>query len=235
MEKQLKSRMVIDHEFSGCRYVGNSFEFNTWELTISLAAFKPDDESNIHYDLSTTFQKINMFLQCFMSDIFLVTSDDKHVVDALFGMDADNSVVIIPESPTDDVFVQALHAKLSAIAKDILYIGDVSLRSKQTKAMFVYRADGEYDLPPQEAFMGATAIYDKPWWHRYDCDTYDMTMPPDMTKEEVIAEIDTSKLFDELEQAIKEELADSELAPEVSPNQVIKMTDIQELWKPKEA
>jgi hypothetical protein len=234
MDAELKAKMCIEHDFNGCRYNNGVFDFHNWQLKINLAVYKQEDEEDAHKNLSIAFQKLNFFLQCFLTEVFVVCSHDLDVIEGFAVMDLDNNVILLPEGTTDDILVQAIHSKIATLTKDILYIGEVSLRCVQTKSSFHYNAfDGKYDLPTQEEFLGEHALHYEPWWCRYDCDTFDTMVPEGEDRDKKISDTDTSRLLDDLETSIIKDMEGNDGKPKET--RIIKMAEATEIWKPKES
>lgn len=230
MDAELKSKMCIEHDFVGCRYNNSIFDFHNWHFKINLAAFRQEDEDEAAKLMAIAFQKIKFFMECFINDVFIISNKDLHVVEGFAIMNLDNNVILLPDATSDDILVQALHSKLSCLTKDVLYIGEVSLRCEQTKSSFHYNSfDGSYDLPKQDGFMGEHALYEEPWWSRHDCDTFDTMIGDDVDRDSVIKEVDTSRLLYDLEKNILNEMEGNSGKPRET--KIIKMAEASEIWK----
>jgi hypothetical protein len=235
IEKGSRTRMFLEHKFNGCRFNQSGFECNTWRIDIGIHARSPDDsedDDSFMGNLTASFQKMNFFLSHIINDIFVVSSKNIDKFDALISMDVANPIIMLPENTTDDIFVQVLHKKLSVICGDSICIEELSLRCEEAKTTFKYsnNNNADYLLPDQKDFMGEDALYDEPWWSRYDCDTCDECVPEGIDKEEIIQQLSTRHFLDTIEQMVHEE--DKEDTDQKA--QVISMSEARKVWDPRQ-
>lgn len=236
IEKESRTRMFIEHKFNGCRFNNSAFECNSWKLDIGVHARSPDsteDDDTFMCHLSSSFQKMNFFLSQVINDLFVVSNKQIDVFDALIAMDTANPILMLPANTTDDIFVQVLHKKLSVLCGEYIFIEELSLRCEEAKTTFKYTCNNnaDYILPDQKEFMGELALYDEPWWMRYDCDTCDECVPADADKEEIIQQLSTKHYLDTIEQMVNEE--NKEEDPEQKA-QVIRMSEARKVWDPRQ-
>lgn len=236
IEKGSRTRMFIEHKFNGCKYNNSAFECNTWKLDIGIHARSPDDEEgddSFMCHLSASFQKMNFFLNQVMNDIFIVGSKNVDKFDALIAMDTANPILMLPENTTDDIFVQVLHKKLSVLCGEYICIEEISLRCEEAKTTFKYtnNNNADYILPEQIDFMGEMALYDEPWWNRYDCDTCDECVPEDVDREEIIQQVSTKHYLDTIDQMVMDEHKEED---KDQKTQVIRMSEARKVWDPRQ-
>lgn len=238
IEKGSRTRMFLEHKFNGCRYNNAGFECNTWNINIGIHARSPEDSEDDECfvgNLTSSFQKMNFFLSQIVNDVFIVSNKNLDQFELLLAMDLANPILMLPENTTDDIFVQVLHKKLSVICGENIYIEELSLRCEEAKTTFKYTANNnaDYILPDMKAFMGEAALYDEPWWSRYDCDVCDEVVPEDLPegvdKEEIISQVSTRHFLDTIEQMVQESNDDGD-----HKSQVISMSEARKVWEPRQ-
>lgn len=233
LAENCKTVMEIEHTFNGCRFNNGMFDFHEWTLCFEVAAKTQDESVDMDLLLAIAFAKINFVLHSILRDVFVFPIEQVELMNDLIASDTQNVFIILPFSASDDILSQALHAKLSAIVGDSIFIGELSIKNTQTKTKFYYfTPDEKYELPDQLEFVGERSLYEKPWYFRDDVDTFDLLCHPDMSDEEIIEsriEMDSKKILNEIEQTII-----SERKSENKKSELIDMGDIREKWNPKE-
>lgn len=233
MMDNCKTVMEVSHDFVGGRYNENGiFTFYNWTLSFEVAAKVNDECDDMDLALSVAFGKLNFFMNSILVDVFVIPINHGLLANDMISSDVNNTFVLLPETATDDIFAQALHSKLSAIVGETLFVGEMSLKCKQTNTKFYYfTPDGKYELPDQLEFVGDHALYDVPWWSRYDCDTMDLVCPEDVTDDEKIqarTEMTTSNILNDIEEQIKSERGI------IKKKQVVNIDELRSTWTPKE-
>lgn len=165
--------MTYEHKFMGIRYSDEKLIPCEWTLTVNMAGPEVLDRTDIEEQTkssSVMYQKLIFWMESALDECLVSCIGEVADVGGFY-----NVKVMLPGVvPSDDVFMQTIHSKLSAIAGEDMTIAHMTLFSSDTKTTYNYHHSGEYDLPPQEEFLGDYAYHDKPWWERADVDTFDI-------------------------------------------------------------
>jgi hypothetical protein len=197
-------------------------------MAAKIIARSPKEDENAedyHVALMHAFNRISGWLECFLDDVNIVSSDlDMDMYKSLFMVPIDNQIIQCPSHPGDDILAQLLHSKLNAIANGDIRIISVEVSGKDNKPIvttsYMYESeDGEYDLPSQKEFSGKNALHSEPWWKRYDCDTFDYVLEKGEKRDELLEKFDSKSFFEEMASAIYGEEKEADV--------------IEPSWKPK--
>lgn len=145
---------------------------------------------------NSAFLRVKYFLEEELNQCILTHPDAPMDLSQL-----DNTVVVFPYVPTNDIIAATLHAKLNAIAAGGIEILRLKITNVNTQPIMGYTyGDNEYPmLPSIKDFIDLDPgdyYYDTPWWHRNSPETYehdisedsDLTTPPKY--DTVLEEID---------------------------------------------
>lgn len=92
----------------------------------------------------------------------------------------DNGVILTPGNPLDHVMVALIHSKLRAIGGDIVNISKTQFFCDTSHGFSNTMCGDANDwLPTMTEWVGARSFHDKPWWHRSDASTVDLTPTAD--------------------------------------------------------
>lgn len=230
--REVVSYMTVSHTFIGIRVLPFKLSTVTWNLNINLAGLEKDaaiSKEDHQQKLSVAYQKIGIWLEYFLDDIILVDSEDADNSLVFNQMQYDNTLVQIP-GVSDDVFLEALHSKISIIAGKELLIGEVSLHGSDTKSTFHFSniQGNSYSLPAQDEWMDIDqVVFFEPWWKRNDCDTWEPGIEEGKTREQMIEDIDTSNVLDKIIADVTTSSSEFEIEEETEA-EIIKPK-----WKPK--
>lgn len=170
-----ESFITIPHTFSANRIYleDEASRISSSNITLKIAC-GPVDNDKMPLDergkrAAIGFQRAKLWMEAVLSDVILIDVSSKlleTVVD-----DTSNTVMFIPGQPDDSMLSVVLHAKLSAITKDLLDIYSISLMATDTESIERHYRNlhpvQKYPLPGIE-YIGAydSPVHDKPWWER---------------------------------------------------------------------
>jgi hypothetical protein len=128
--------------------------------------------------------KMRYWLSEILEGSLIFNRDNEWAVDIFFSSEgnrgASNNLVILPGEPTEDILVQILQSKLSALGGGHLLIGNLDLEISDGHGLsFTYVGQGEDELPAMDEWIGDHTYFSKPWWARDDASTIDITPDED--------------------------------------------------------
>jgi len=214
---------TLEHTFKGNRVMNRHLNPVKWELVVKISGIDiigPDDEVNLQREMIlTTYQKLQWWLNNYVNDIFLTSMGDSLSNEFFFEGDFDNVFVTLPTSPTDDVFIEALHKKLSVLSEGYLHIVEMTLRSDDFNSMYYFSEPAGYRLAMTNAGFDGKALHDKPWWNRADCDLWEPIVLDSMDRQELYDSLETFTDMEEFEEEFlsflrKEETSDEDTEEE---------------------
>ena len=163
--------MSLKFQFSGIRALNEILYSTRWDLEVNLVAVdynKSKSSEEMQAKGNVAFQKIYFWLETVLPGVILINVNNP--VSMSIANAVDNLMLYSPDEPTDDLFVQLLHAKLSAIAGDFLHIGEIKLNASDTTTTYTFNVDSVgYQLPSKvRDYVELPSLYTLPWWHRND-------------------------------------------------------------------
>ena len=227
----IKSHMTLEYDFTGIRIQDGSLTPVDWKLTVDLVAVgkKKKAKEEIEYDAGITYQKIYFWLDTNLPNIVVVdvcNEDDLYIANL-----STNIMMYCPDSPSDDMLIQLLHAKISSLANPDLIVGEIHLKGSDTSLQYTYDCpDSGYLLPGITAdyYTEGTTRDVEPWWFRDDGFCFEFVRPEDnkLTDEELFKDI--SDPMDEFRR-IMSEVSDMHIGLVREPARIVQV----EKWKPK--
>lgn len=205
------SYMSYTHVFSGMRLMHDKLQPVEWNLEVKFAGLEREGigETQFKAELIACCSKVCFWLENFVQDC-IITSAEDDAIDYLCLLE--NNIILLCDTPTDDLLAETIHSKLTALSNGKLLIGEIKISASDNKTTFYFSSlDGKYSLPSQEEFFGDEAVYSTPWWTRDDCDTIEMTLDPvedgeePVSREEIISDIETYSVLSEFEKGIIED------------------------------
>jgi len=147
-------RLEHQFQFTAGTYLDNQLHMNNYYIKIEMITQTVDGiEQNIALD-----RMRHMFFKHFQDCVFIHISD----VDAIDKFQsADMNVVILPETPVDQIVGIMLYCKMNAIMQDRLIITQLKISSDLGQNLW-YLQDEQEDVGPFE---------DLGWWHTADPNT----------------------------------------------------------------
>lgn len=169
---EVKNYMTLKFAFNGIRIIDNSLDPVEWELSVNMVGVDVLEASQerIQELGSMAYQKVYYWLDSIMPGIVIVDVADEMGVN--IANYVENMMMYCPGEPTDDVLIQLIHAKCTAIAGPHLRIGEMVLSSSDTSASYTYAGPdsfGQPSLPKKTGdYMEQESMYSVPWWDRPD-------------------------------------------------------------------
>lgn len=226
----IKSYMTLEYDFTGIRIQECQLTPVDWKLSVDLVAFskkgktKEESETNA----SITYQKIYYWLDTNLP--YIVAVDVGKEDDLYMANLSSNIMMYCPGNPGDDMLIQLLHAKISALAGPDLIVGEIRLKGSDTNLQYTFDcADGDYALPAstEEYYTESKTRDDIPWWMRDDGFCFEFVKPiDDVAAEDLFKEIVDP--MDEFRRLVAE-MSDSHIGFVREPAKIVKV----EKWKPR--
>lgn len=227
----IKSHMTLEYSFIGIRVQETVLTPVEWKITIDLAApvQKGKTKEDIEYEAGIAYQKVYFWLDTNLPGIVILDVNNED--DLYLSNISSNITMYCPGNPGDDLIIQLLHSKISALAFPELIVGDIHLKGSDTALQYTYDCpDGDYGLPIStgDYYKECTTRDTIPWWARDDGFCFEFVRPEDseVSDEELFADIVDP--MDEFEKIIIE-AADMHISMAREPAKIVQV----EKWKPK--
>lgn len=227
----IKNHMTLEYEFTGIRLQNLNFTPVEWKLTIDLIATgKPGRaREEIEKEANIVYQKIYFWLDSNLPHAIVVNASDK--TDYYLAGLTDNIALYCPESSSDDMLIQLLHAKVAALAGTSMLVGPAHLKGSDTALQYTFDcSNGEYSLPTKttEYIVDMVCRDEMPWWLRDDGFCFEFSKPADseLTNDEMFGDIVDP--MDEFQRVV-EEMVNSHISVTKEPAKIVKV----EKWQPK--
>lgn len=228
---QIKSHMTLEYDFTGIRIQEGSLTPVDWTLKIDLVATgkKGKAREDIEYDAGIAYQKIYFWLDTNLPNIVAVDVSSEN--DLYIANIVTNIMMYCPDSPSDDLLIQLLHAKISSLAEPDLLVGEIHLKGSDTSLHYTYDSpDTGYMLPnsTQDYYTEGTTKDKDPWWFRDDGFCFEFVRPKDnkLSDEELFKDvIDPMIEFSK----IMSEMSDMNIGVVREPARIVEV----EKWKPR--
>jgi hypothetical protein len=136
-----------------------------------------------------------------------------------------------PDNPSDDLLIQLLHAKISALAKPNLMVGEIHLKGSDTALQYTFdnSEDGcTLPLTTTDYYPEGTARDVEPWWARDDGFCFEFIRPEGNTQTDEELFGDITDPMDEFERVISE-VSETHIGVVKEPAKIVQV----EKWKPK--
>ena len=169
---RIRSFMTLEYSFSGIRVIEIDLIPVQWTLTIDLAPSqkKRKNLEEIARKAELTYQRIYFWLETVLTQAVCVNTTN--AIGMAIAATSSNVMVMCPDEPYDEVLVELLHSKLTALADGNMLIGSIHLKGSDVTASCSYECpDGLYALPDAvQDYVGidVTSMHSIPWWARND-------------------------------------------------------------------
>jgi hypothetical protein len=226
----IRNYMTLEYEFTGIRIQEGFLTPVDWKLTVNLIApeKKGRTKEESEYNAGVIYQKLYFWLDTNLPHVALIdvnNEDDLYIANL-----SSNITMYCPANPGDDVVIQLLHSKLTALSGNELMVGEVHLKGSDTSLQYTFDCpDGEYTLPPTtiDYYSEGTARDEIPWWSRDDGFCFEFIRPDD-------SETSKEEFFKDIVDPMKEfERIISDVATHIGmvkePAKIVQV----EKWKPK--
>jgi hypothetical protein len=227
----IKSHMTLEYGFTGIRIQESHLTPVDWKISIDLVATgkKGKTKEEVEYEAGIAYQKIYFWLDTNLPGIVMLdvgNEDDLYLSNL-----SSNITMYCPGNPGDDLIIQLLHSKVTALASPELMVGEIHLKGSDTALQYTFDcSDSEYSLPLATAdyYTEHTTRDLVPWWSRDDGFCFEFIRPTDleMTDEELFGDIVDP--MDEFEKIITD-ATDMHIGVIREPAKIVQV----EKWKPK--
>lgn len=173
--------MTMEFEFAGIRIIEKELVPVQWKLTATLI---PSQKKRVSDDIlarntEMAYQRLYFWLETNLPNIITVGSEN--ITGLAIAHATDNAMMLCPGEPFDELLVELLHSKFTALVAGNMVIGELTLRSSDTTATFSFDCpDSMYALPSTVTeYVPALSLYQLPWWARNDGFCYEFLKPAD--------------------------------------------------------
>ena len=227
----IRSYMTLAYEFTGIRLQDGNLTPVDWTLTVNLIASMKRGKlkTEAEYKATIIYQKLYFWLETNLPGIVFVdvgNEDDLYIANL-----SSNITMYCPGNPNDDMIIQLLHSKLSALSGAELEVGEIQLKSSDSSLQYTFDCpEADYVMPTTTAeyYTEGTARDETPWWSRNDGFCFEFIRPVD-------TEISDEELFrnimdpmDDFERIVTE-LANTNIGIVKEPARIVQV----EKWKPR--
>jgi len=229
---RIKNHMSMEYDFTGIRILNGSLIPVDWHISIDLVAMDKKGKlsvEDLEYNATIIYQKLFFWLDTNLPNVVAVDVNNQE--DLYIANLSSNIMLYCPAPPYDDVIVQLLHSKLSALADNILLVGDIRIKASDMTVCYSYDIpENGYNLPTTTAeyYTESKTRDEKPWWMRKDGFSFEFVRPDntDITDEELYGDIvDPLTEFDRF---IEDATAENTIGAK-EPARIVQV----EKWKPK--
>ena len=227
----IRSYMTLEYEFTGMRLQESHLTPVDWTMTVNLIASmkRGKSKNDAEYKAGLIYQKLFFWLETNLPGIVFVdvnNEDDLYIANL-----SSNITMYCPGNPGDDMIIQLLHSKLSALSGLELEVGEIHLKGSDTALQYTFDCpERDYQLPTSttEYYTEGTARDNVPWWNRNDGFCFEFIRPNDteMTDEELFKDIVDP--MDDFDRIVKE-MTDSNIGIVKEPARLVQV----EKWKPR--
>lgn len=224
--------MTLNYNFSGIRLQDGMLTPVDWAFEVDLVALgkknsNPEDIELLEEKATVAYQKIYFWLDTNLPNILAVNVNDR--TDIYIANLLANVMLYSPATPSDDILVQLLHAKISSLVEQDLLVGQMRLKGSDTALQYTYDCGDEGYLLPSatsEYFPEIEVRDSVPWWFRDDGFCVEFIKPPENPDDED----PYSYVVDPMDEfyRIIQELSDQGTAIK-EPAKILQV----EKWKPK--
>ena len=226
----VRSYMTLEYEFTGIRVQDSYLTPVDWNLTVNLIApvRRGRTKKDLETKLGTAYQKLYFWLDTNLPNIVVVDvekEDDLYIANL-----SSNIMMYCPGGSGDDLMIQLLHSKLTALAGKELIVGELQLKGSDATLQYTFDcSDAEYNLPATTAeyYTEGKARDEEPWWTRDDGFCFEFIRP---TNTELADEVLFKDIFDPMEEfyRVMSEAPDMQTGIR-EPARIVQV----EKWKPK--
>lgn len=227
---RVKNYMSMEYDFTGIRIIESTLMPVDWHVSINLVALdKKGKSEDAELNANIAYQRLYFWLETNLPNIIMVnvsSEDDLYIANL-----SSNLMMYCPEDPYDDVIVQLLHSKLTALADGHLLVGEIKIKASDMTVQYSYEpGESGYNLPAttEEYYTEGKARDKSPWWARNDGFSFEFIRPDDATisDEELYKDIvDPMLEFDR----VMGEASDRAIGVAKEPARIVQV----EKWKPK--
>lgn len=228
----IKSYMTLEYEFTGIRIQDSYLTPVDWKLTVNLIApaRRGKSKESQELKLSNIYQRLYFWLDTNLPNIIIadVCSENDLILSNLSA----NIMMYCPGATGDDLVIQLLHSKLTALAGKDLIVGEMQLKGSDATLQYTFDCvDNEYSLPSttKDYYPDGIAKDKLPWWKRNDGFCFEFIRPEEteLSDEELFSGI--TDPMDEFEKVMSEINSETIVQEQIEPAKIVKV----EKWTPR--
>ena len=227
-KQRIKNHMSMEYYFTGIRILSGSLIPVDWHISVDMVAIgkKGKTTEDAEYNATVAYQKLYFWLETNLPGIIAVdvsNDDDLYLANL-----SSNIMLYCPAEPYDDVIVQLLHSKFTALADGNLLIGEVRVKGSDMSVRYSFEAEGGYNLPDktEDYYTEGVARDKKPWWMRNDGFSFEFIRPSN-------TEISNDELFKDIVDPLDEfNKVISEMDSTMDMREPARIVQVEK-WKPK--
>lgn len=150
------------------------------EFRVKVDAMLNEDDDDQATDTNVAIEKIRYWMDRVVNSSVLLSAENEWGAHAFLGIDTglpvENNIFLCPEEPTDTTIAELLLSKMKALSGKVFDFGAIEIESSDARGMDVtfMGVPGE-DFPIMADWVGELTYFTKPWWHRDDASTMDVT------------------------------------------------------------
>lgn len=227
----IRSYMTFTFDFSGIRIQNGYLTPVDWELSVNLIvrSLKNKSKEETEFKASIIYQRLYFWLDSNLQSVAMIDVGNEN--DLYIANLSSNITMYCPGNPSDDLIIQLLHSKLTALTGSELQISEISLKASDTSLQYTFDClDGEYQLPlsTEEYYSEGRCRDEEPWWIRNDGFCFEFVRPEnsEITDEEFFKDI--TDPMNEFERVISE-MSDTHIGMVREPARIVQV----EKWKPR--
>jgi hypothetical protein len=172
----------LKYKFKAVRVFG--MRLNPVQFDIKVDAMLAEDETDNASDTNVAIEKIRYWMDKVVNHSILFSSANEWAYEALLGTETglpvDNNVILCPEEPTDSTIAELLLCKMKALSGNAFDFGAIEIQSSDSRGLDVtFMGKPGTDFPAIEDWVGERTFFSKPWWHRDDASSLDVTPADD--------------------------------------------------------
>lgn len=226
---RVRSYMTMEFDFAGIRIIEKELSPVQWKLNVKIAPSQKKRVSDeiLARNTESAYQRIYFWMETNLPNIIVVGSEN--ITGLAIAHATDNAMMLCPAEPFDELLIELLHSKFTALASGNLVIGEITLRSSDTTATYSFDCpDGLYALPMTVTeYVPALSLHRLPWWARNDGFCYEFLKPADS------ASVTNEEYFGKIEDPMSQfESAMDELLEDYPGNRQAEIIQVEK-WKPQ--
>jgi hypothetical protein len=175
----IRSYMTFSVQFTGLRIQDGFLTPVDWLLSVNLIVRpgKNKSKQEVERKAGLIYQRLNFWLDANLQSVVVVdvnSEDDLYIANL-----SSNITMYCPASPSDDLLIQMLHSKMTALTGPELEIGEIKLNASDTAIEYTFDvAETGYSLPETTEYYPDGKCRDTlPWWSRNDGFCFEFVNP----------------------------------------------------------
>ena len=169
----------IRHEFQATRVIGQRLSPTKIKLKVDISTLD-DDTEEYSSKMEVALAKIEFWVRKIADKCVIIDADNEWAMAAFMADNqphTDNNVLLAPEDATDALLCEILFCKFKALAQGAFEFHAIEIESSDARGMsflFVGPEPG-IDFPSDADWLGERNYFSRPWWHRDDASSIDIS------------------------------------------------------------